>query len=220
VPVGPQKPATPFATTVEVLGKRSMFFPDLAADKRPLTPKRKLELATDESIAPSRILGSAFTAGIGQMRDSLPGYGQEWAGYGKRFGSSLASSASNHLFGTFLLASALRQDPRYFVKLHDSTLHRIGYAIGQVAMTHTDDRRPVFNYSGLLGGLLAESLANSYLPDGERTAGKTFSRFGIRVGLGAVSNVVKEYWPTIFRSLRISNLTPKEKTDPGTVTPN
>jgi hypothetical protein len=164
-------------------------------------------------------MASAFTAGISQARNVLPGYGQEWGGYGKRFGSSMASGASSHLFGTFLLPAMLRQDPRYFVKLHGSAGQRIGYAVRRVLITRTDGGGEDFNWSGVIGALLAESLANSYLPDGERTAGKTFTRFGIRMGFSAVSNIVKEYWPTIFKSLRISNLVPSEQSDPGTVTP-
>jgi hypothetical protein len=215
-----QKPAnTPLRNTIQVLGKRSMFFPELAFDKGRLDARQKLELAVDETVAPSRFLGSAFTAGIGQARDSLPGYGQEWGGYGKRMGSSTASNASSHLFGTFLLPSALHQDPRYFVKLYGTAAQRVGYAVSRVVVTRTDAGGKAFNWSGFMSGLMAEALANSYLPSGERTTGKTFSRFGFRIGFGALDNVVKEYWPTIFRSLRIGKLAPSERSDPGTVTP-
>jgi hypothetical protein len=196
-----------------------LFFPDLATGKGPLSSGKKLELAVDESIAPSRFLASSFTAGIAQARNALPGYGQEWGGYGKRFGSSMASGASSHLFGTFLLPAMLRQDPRYFVKFYGSTGDRVTYALRRVVVTRTDRGREAFNWSGVIGALLAESLANSYLPDGERTTGKTFTRFGIRMGFSAASNIVKEYWPTIFKSLRISKLVPNERSDPGTVTP-
>jgi hypothetical protein len=215
-----QKPGNaPLRTTIQVLGERSVFFPELAVDKGRLGPRRKLELAIDETVAPSRFLGSAFTSGIGQARSALPGYGQGWNGYGKRFGSSVASNASSHLFGTFLIPSMAHQDPRYFVKLYGTTGQRVGYALRRVLVTRTDTGGEAFNWSNVVGGLLAEALANSYLPDGERTAGKTFSRFGFRIGFGALDNVVKEYWPTIFRSLRISKLTPSERSDPGTVTP-
>ena len=213
------KSGTPLTATIGVLGRRSVFFPELAFDRGPLTTKKKLELAVDETIAPSRLMGSAFTSGIGQARNALPGYGQEWGGYGKRFGSSVASNASSHLFGTFLLPSVLHQDPRYFVKFFGSPGNRVRYAVERVLVVRTDEGRETFNWSGLLGGLMAEGLANSYLPDGERTAGKTFSRFGIRVGFGLLDNVVKEYWPTIFRSLRITKMVPNERSDPGTVTP-
>jgi hypothetical protein len=215
-----QKPEkTRLKTTLEILGKRSLFFPDLATGKGPLSSGHKLELAVDESIAPSRFLASSFTAGIAQARNVLPGYGQEWGGYGKRFGSSMASGASSHLFGTFLLPAMLRQDPRYFVKFYGSTGDRVTYALRRVVVTRTDRGTGAFNWSGVIGALLAESLANSYLPDGERTTGKTFTRFGIRMGFSAASNIVKEYWPTIFKSLRISKLVPNERSDPGTVTP-
>jgi hypothetical protein len=215
-----QKPENgPLKTTLEILGKKSLFFPDLATDKGPLSSGKKFELAVDETIAPSRFSASAFTAGIAQARNALPGYGQEWGGYGKRFGSSMASGASSHLFGTFLLPAMLGQDPRYFVKLRGTAGQRVGYAIRRVLVTRTDRGGEAFNWSGLIGSLFAESLANSYLPDGERTAGKTFTRFGFRMGFSAASNVVKEYWPTIFKSLRMSRLVPSEQSDPGTVTP-
>jgi hypothetical protein len=215
----PKPGNTPLRATIQVLGERSVFFPELAVDKGRLGSRRKLELAIDETVAPSRFLGSAFTSGIGQARDALPGYGQGWSGYGKRFGSSVASNASSHLFGTFLVPSIAHQDPRYFVKLYGTAGQRVGYALRRVLVTRTDTGGEAFNWSNVVGGLLAEALANSYLPDGERTTGKTFSRFGFRIGFGALDNVVKEYWPTIFRSLRISKLTPSERSDPGTVTP-
>jgi hypothetical protein len=208
-----------FQATIAILGKRSVFFPELAHDQGPLDARQKLELAVDETIAPSRFLGSMFTSGITQARDGLPGYGQGWSGYGKRFGSSVASNASNHLFGTFLLPSMVHEDPRYFVKAFGGPRSRILYAIERVVITRTDTGRNTFNWSGVLGGLMAESLANSYLPDAERTGGKTFSRFGIRIGFSALDNVVKEYWPTIFKSLGITKLVPNERSDPGTVTP-
>jgi hypothetical protein len=205
--------------TIQVLGKRSIFFPELAHGRGPLSSKQKLQLAIDETIAPSRFLGSAFTAGISQARDGLSGYGQGWEGYGKRYGSSVASNASSHLFGSFLLPSLTHEDPRYFVKLFGSPKSRILYAMSRVVVTRTDDGRSTFNWSNVMGGLMAEGLATSYLPDNERTAAKTFTRFGVRIGFSALDNVVKEYWPTIFKSLRINKIIPPERSDPGTVTP-
>jgi hypothetical protein len=218
-PTPQRKSANPFQTTIQVLGRRSVFFPELAFDRGPLNRRQKLELAVDETVAPSSFLASAFTSGIGQTRDSLHGYGQEWAGYGKRFGSSVASGASSRLFGTFLMPSALHQDPRYFVKLYGNPASRIIYAMSRVVMTRTDDGRQAFNWSNVVGDLLAEGLATSYLPDEQRTTGKTFTRFGVRIGFSALDNVVKEYWPTIFRSLRITKMVPDERSNPGTVTP-
>lgn len=219
VPEQQAKQTSQFKHSIEILGKRSIFFPELAHERRPLTSTQKLQLAVDETIAPSRFLASAFTAGIGQARDSLHDYGQGSEGYGKRFGSSVASNASSHLFGTFLIPSLSHEDPRYFVKLFGGPKNRILYAMSRVVVTRTDDGRSTFNWSSVMGGLVAESLATSYLPENERTAAKTFTRFGVRIGFSALDNVVKEYWPTIFKSLRINRLVPPEGSDPGTVTP-
>jgi hypothetical protein len=204
----PQKHENPLNTTIAILERPSIFFPNLAASRGPLSRKQKFELFADETIAPSRFVSSALGAGIGQARNSLSGYGQEWGGYGKRFGSSIATAASNNFFGTFLIATLLHQDPRYFVSLHGSAGHRIGYALSRIVVARTDDGRDGANWAGILGPLLAESLANSYLPVSEQTAGHTFQRYGLRIGLNTASNALREYWPSINRSLRISKIAP------------
>src|SRR3989442_1089994 len=199
----PQKHQNPYNTTIEVLGRRPIFFPNIATSVGPLSSKQKFELFADESVAPSRFLSSAFGAGIGQAQNSLEGYGQELGGYGKRFGSSMATaasnnffgtfliasllhrdpryfeelggygkrfvssmvtSASNNFFGTFLIASLLHRDPRYFVTLHGGAGHRIGYALSRIVVSRKDDGRDAANWPGILGPLLAESLASSYHP--------------------------------------------------------
>lgn len=203
-----QKHDNAFRETVEILGRRSIFFPDLAASPGPLGTKQKLELFADKSVAPSRFLSSGAGAGIHQALDSLPAYGQGMSGYGKRLGSSMATGASSEFFGTFLFASLMHRDPRYFVSLHGGPWHRIGYGVSRLVITRTDAGTEGANLPGLLGPLFAESLANSYLPAKEQTAGRTFSRYGIRLGFTAGSNIAKEYWPTIFRSLRIAKIAP------------
>jgi hypothetical protein len=204
----PQRRENPFNTTIEVLGRRSIFFPDIAASRGPLSTKQKFELFADESVAPSRFISSAVGAGISQARNSLDGYGQEIGGYGKRFGSSMATGASSNFFATFLLSSLLHRDPRYFATLHGGGGHRIGYALSRIVVARTDGGKDGANWAGILGPLLAESLANSYLPVKEQTAGQTFQRYGIRIGLNTASNALREYWPTIFRNLRIAKIAP------------
>lgn len=215
----PAKHENPLNETIEILGRRSIFFPDLATSPKPLTSKQKFELSGDESIAPSRLVSSALGAAIGQAADSLPGYGQGMRGYGTRFGSSLATAASDHFFETFLLSSLLHRDPRYFVALRGGAGYRIKYALSRTVVTRTDDGKSAANWPGVLGPLLAESLANSYLPAKEETAGRTFRRYGFRLGLNTASKVVREYWPTIFRSLRISKIAPGAAPDPEPTRP-
>lgn len=195
-------------TTIDIVSRRSVFFPDLAYTTKPLSGGQKFLLAADESIAPAGLIVSAMSAGISQASDSWPGYGQGWNGYGKRYGATLAVNASTDMFGTFLLPAVLHHDPRYFILAHGTFSQRVAHALKRVVVTPTDAGGQAVNVSGLLGPLGAEGLANTYLPDAERTAGQTFERFGIQLALIAGGNVAKEFWPVIFKTLRIGKIAP------------
>jgi len=210
----PRQRQNPINTTIEVLERRSIFFPEIATSPGPLSVKQKFELFAGESVAPSRFLRSAAGAGVSQARNSLDGYGQGMGGYGKRFGSSMATAASSNFFGTFLISSMLHRDPRYFVTLHGGPGHRIGYALSRIVVSRTDEGKNAANWAGMIAPLLAEGLANSYLPVKEQTAGRTFQRYGIRIGLNTAGNALREYWPTIFRSLRITKIAPAPNPNP------
>jgi len=123
-------------------------------------------------------------------------------------------------FGTFLISSVMHRDPRYFVTLHGGTGYRIGYALSRIVVARRDDGRNAANWAGMLGPLLAESLATSYLPVKEQTAGRTFQRYGIRIGLNTASNALREYWPTIFRRLGVTKIAPGLGADPGATRPS
>ena len=215
----PQKRQNPINTTIEVLARRSIFFPEIATSRGRLSTRQKFELFADESVSPSRFLSSAAGAGISQAQNSLDGYGQGMGGFGKRFGSSMATGAANNFFGTFVISSLLHRDPRYFLTLHGGAGHRIGYALSRIVVARTDEGKDATNWAGILSPLLAESLANSYLPVKEQTAGRTLQRYGWRIGLNTASNALREYWPTIFRSLRITKIAPGLRQDPAATTP-
>jgi hypothetical protein len=191
-----------------LIARKSFFYPELATTPGPLTSGQKFKLFLSKSTAPPQILSSAASSGISEARGTLSGYGQGGEGFGKRFGSSMASGASSHFFGTFLFPALLREDPRYFVRLNGGFAARAGHALRRAVMIRTDAGSETFNWPGTLGPLAAEGLANAYLPDSERTVGKTFERYGYRIGFGAANNLLKEYWPTIFKRLRIAKVAP------------
>jgi hypothetical protein len=206
-------------TSFGLIAKRSYVFPDIAFTSGSLTSTQKFELFLNRTTSPAQIFSSIAGAAIGQARDALPGYGQGWAGYGDRFGSSMASGAASHFFGTFMLPSMLHEDPRYFVKLTGGWKGRVGHALARVVVIRTDEGGYKYNLPQTLGPLMAEGLANVYLPQRERTVGKTFTRFGVRIGWGAANNLVKEYWADIFKDLRINKVVPNLKPTPPVTPP-
>ncbi len=199
-------PAQGTGKYVGYVTKRSLFFPDIAASPHPLSTGGKFELFVNESISPEIIVISGISAGFEQWRDTPPGYGQGAEGYGKRFGASMATGASSNFFGTFIGASLLRQDPRFFPQTHPTFWGSVAYSARRLVVTRSDSGNNVFNASGLIGPLAAETLANSYLPKTEQTGARTGERYGIDLAWKFAANMFKNYWPTIFRDLGLRHL--------------
>ncbi len=194
--------------TLAVLTRKSIFFPDLATNRMPLSTGQKFKLFVDQTIAPSTFVSAAAVSTFRLSVNTYPGYGQEWGGLGKRFGAAMANSASTNFLGTYLIPSLLHQDPRYFVTLREGFRRKFTYALTRQVITRTDDGRGTFNWSRVIGVIGAESIANTYLPPEERTVGKTFERSGLRFGIGVGTSLLKEYWPLIFKSLGLSAVYP------------
>ena len=197
---------------VKLLQRKSLVFPDLATGQGPLTSWQKFKLASNNSVALSTIGAALLGAGFSQAFNRPSGYHQGMEGYAKRFGSGMARSASDNLFGTFLLASALHQDPRFFVRRNLSFGESIKYAADRLLYTSKDSGERQINYSGLTGPLLAEGLANTYYPDENRTVGSTFVRYGSDLGWRFAGNLLRQYWPTLNKRLRLVPETPSSPT--------
>jgi len=214
LPDSPQAKQQPAAAAPEqgagkfigYMTKRSLFFPDIAASPYPLSTGRKFELFVNEAISPETILISAFGSGFEQWRDVPPGYRQGAEGYGKRFGASMATGASSNFFGTFLAASVLRQDPRFFPQGHPTFWGSVAYSARRLFVTRSDSGNNVFNASGLIGPLGGEALANTYLPRTEQTGAKTGERYGYDLAWRFAGNMFKNYWPTIFHDMGLNHL--------------
>lgn len=157
-----------------LLDEKSIVFPDIAASTEPLSPGQKFELFVDNSISVHTVVWSALGAAVGQADNSPTGFGQGWDAYGKRFGSSLARQASGEFFGTFILASALHYDPRFFPDKDPTFGYAIKRSVKRVFVTRNDAGAQVVDIPGLVGPLLGEGLANVYWPDRNRTVGDTF----------------------------------------------
>jgi hypothetical protein len=207
-------------TTSRFIGymtNRSMVFPDIAVSEGPMSTGQKFRLFVNQSISPPYIIAPAISAAYDQARDSPASYGQGWSAYGDRFGADLARAVSNSFFSSFLLASALHQDPRFFPQNRPTIWGSVKYSARRLFVTRTDSGRDTFNTSVILGTAMSEALANSYLPVSEQTAGKNAERFGVDLGWKFASNMFKNYYPTLFRSMGLNRL--KVIPSPDTLNP-
>lgn len=209
----PSSAAEATSTFIGYATNGSFVFPDIATSAGPLTNGGKFKLFVNQSISPAYILVSASGAAINQARNVPEGYGQGWGAYGSRFGANVASASSSSFFGTFVFASWLHQDPRFFPHNTTSFWRSLKYSTNRIVITRNDSGKDVFNTSGLLGPLVSEGLANVYLPSSEQTVGKTATRFAIDLAWRVAGNMFKDYWPTFFRNMGLNKL--KVIPDPG-----
>jgi hypothetical protein len=185
-----------------LLQKKSIVFPDIAASTERLSTGQKFQLFVDNSISVHTITWAALGSAVGQAENSPTGFGQGWDAYGKRFGSSMARQASSEFFGTFVLASALHEDPRFYPEINPTFGHAVKYSVQRVFVTRNDEGRNVANWSGLIGPAMGEGLANVYWPEQNRTVGDTFLRYGLDLATRAGGNMLREYWPVFYGKIR------------------
>jgi hypothetical protein len=86
----------------------------------------------------------------------------------------------------------------------------VKYSVQRLFVTRDDDGRDVANWSGLMGPLLSEGLANAYWPEQDRTAAQTFQRYGTDLAVRVGENMFREYWPVFFRKVRGSPRPPAQ----------
>jgi hypothetical protein len=194
-----------------LLQKKSIVFPDIAASTVALTPTEKFKLFVDNSISVHTVAWALVGSGIGQAADSPTGFSQGWGGYGKRFGTAMIRQSTGQFFGTFMLASALHEDPRFFPEYNPTLKHAVKYSLRRLFITRNDDGQPVKNVSGLAGPLMGEALANAYWPDRNRTAGDTLLRYGLDLASQAAGNMFREYWPVLLGKMLHE---PPQQSDP------
>jgi len=166
-------------------------------DSKPLTAGQKFKLAARDSFDPGTFLLAGAFAGIGQASNATPSYGQGMAGYGRYYGSTYGDFMIGNFMTDAVYPSLLHQDPRYFRRATGPTRSRLAYAVGQIFITHGDNRRTQFNFSEICGNATAVAISNAYNPD-NRTASDAVGRFGIQLGVDMAGNILKEFAPDLY----------------------
>jgi len=166
----------------------------------PLTAGEKFQLQARSQFDYFEIPWYAILAGISQARNTSAGYGQGAAGFGKRYASEWGDGAIENFMVGAVFASALRQDPRYYVLGKGSFRHRMGYAISRIVVIRSDSGGMEFNASQIFGSAVAAGISTySYHPRDERTLRNAASVWGTQIGLDTFTQGVKEFWPDIHR---------------------
>jgi hypothetical protein len=164
----------------------------------PITPKQKLTIATKDTIDyPLFLLGGAF-AGLAQLTDEHPLFGQGVEGFAHRYWTAYADQAIGNYMTEGILPVLFHEDPRYFRLGHGPKGSRTWYAATRIFVTKTDSGGTTFNFAEVVGNSVAAAAGNAYYP-GETHLADNLSRLGQYLATDAISQVLKEFWPDIKR---------------------
>ncbi len=173
-----------------------------ATEITPIRPAQKFKLAFSNLLDP-------YTYGIVTvlaLEDQAEGDPREWGGgfkgFGRRYAASLTDQTIGPLMSTGVFPTLLHQDPRYFQLGKGGFKKRFAYSMERLVVTRTDSGQRQFNYSEFFGNAVATGLSNLYYPPSNRTAGGNISEFATQVGVDALGNFLKEFWPDMKRKLR------------------
>jgi hypothetical protein len=164
----------------------------------PLSAAEKLKIYSVRTIDPSGLAKSAFTAAINHWENDPHEWGQGMKGYGRRYGHRLANRAVENAIG-FGVATALKQDPRYFYSSEQGAWPRVKHAVVHSFVTRTDSGGRTFatwRFAGNYGGAF---VSNTWRPDRINGVGDALQRGTIAIGFDVGANVFKEFWPDIKR---------------------
>jgi hypothetical protein len=170
-------------------------------DYKPISARAKFNIATQDSFDRGTVATAAAFAGLGQLTNSTPSFGQGVAGYARYFGTGYADLVIGDYMTEAIYPALLHQDPRYFRQGTGSGWSRLGHAVGQIFWCRSDSGRMHFNFSEIVGNSTAVAISNAYYPD-NRTAGAAVGKLGLQVGVDMAGNILKEFWPDLSRKLQ------------------
>ncbi len=166
----------------------------------PITAKRKLTIATKDTIDyPLFLLGGGL-AGIAQLTDEHPKFGQGVVGYAHRYATAYADQAIGNYLTEGVLPILFHEDPRYFMlgPGGHTKKYRTWYAATRIFVTKTDSGGSTFNFSEVVGNSIAAAAGNAYYP-GETHLWDNLSRLGQDLATDSISQILKEFWPDVKR---------------------
>ena len=176
-----------------VLGIVPNFYVSYVPNAAPMTAKQKFQLTWRSVSDPVTLMGVGALAGIQQATNDYGGLGQEAGGYGKRFAVAYASFVTGSFLSDAVLASLLKQDPRYFYQGTGTTGSRLEHAVSHAIVRKGDNGRWQPNYSGIIGSFASAGVSSFYYPEADRTGGLVVQNALVGIAGRAVGGIFQEF---------------------------
>lgn len=167
----------------------------------PQSVKEKFVTATQDSFDYSSIGIPALLAAYSLGTNATPEFGHGGAGYARYLWHAAVDQTSENYMVEFVVPVLTREDTRYYTLGRGGFTKRAWYAASRVLITRSDAGSEVLNLSEIVGAGGSAGLSTLYYPARERSFGNTGKQWGLDLGIDALADVAKEFWPDINHRL-------------------
>jgi hypothetical protein len=184
-------------SALDAAGTFAISLPAPSTVYHPLTPLQKAERRALNLIEPETLATSSFSAGIGQLRDKPPQWGEGAEGFGRRVAAAEGYIAVHNSIA-FGLDVAFHLDPRYRRMPQAGFMPRLRNAVTQTFVANKDSGGRMINVSEIGGNFGAGMIANAWEPAGYNSVANGLERGVIGIGYDVLRNVAREFMPDVL----------------------
>jgi len=167
----------------------------------PISWKEKFVITSKGAFDPYEFAVVGILSGIRQAENAYPGFGQGFEGYAKRYGTAFADQVDGNIMVGAVFPTILKTDPRYFQLGKGRFVYRFAYAFSRIFITRRDSGGRLFNFPEFAGNATAIAISNLYYPPADRGFSASANNWGVQMGIDALGNELKEFWPDIHRRI-------------------
>jgi hypothetical protein len=170
-----------------------------ATDYSPLSPTQKYLYSVNQVFTGPVWIGFAVHSAIDQFRDTPNQWGRNADSFGMRMASHFGTSLLRETTA-FGVREADHEDPRYFRSGEGSNWSRTKFALKRTFMVHNDRGSIMPAYSSIIADYATPFLVHEWRPE-RFTPAIGFRNGTISLGIGAATNVWREFWPDVRKKL-------------------
>lgn len=169
----------------------------------PLTSFDKIKLSILSRATVGEAVGTAWSAGWSQWRDSRPHYGTDTEAFEKRLGALALKQTSQSLFTYGVYAAAFHDDPRYYVMGPTvKPVKRLLYAAERTIIAQKDDGTPAINWPKFAGIASSTALTTAYYPAVDHGFGNESKAFATSLATSILNDELHEFGGDVIHMIR------------------
>lgn len=179
----------------------SLFMAGKTQDQfEPLTAEERLKVYAKDLLSPFHFLMAGASAGVTQLQNVPPEWGQGAEGYGRRFANYYAYATVSSML-QMGAEDLLHEDNLYYNSGEHGVWRRVKYAVKSSVLARGSDGTQHFSISQVGSTAGAAFISRLWQPRSNDSAADGAKSFGFSMASNAYINVIREFLPDVTRHI-------------------